>query len=228
VVPAGGLSPAGRWVSTRKKFFLPVKPLGRLFRRKFLNYLEEAFWENRLLLHGQLRQLAHPICFQDWLSNLRDREWVVYAKPPFGGPEHVLQYLARYTHRVAISNGRLLSLEDGHVRFRWRDSEHGNQIKEMALDAVEFIRRFLLHVLPAGFVKIRHYGLLSNRNREQMLQRCRAVLPTLTPPVILAQSAKHQCPICQIGSMHVIELISPATLLLRANLAELSLRIDSS
>jgi hypothetical protein len=130
---------------------------------------------------------------------------VVYAKPPFGGPDQVLRYLARYTHRVAISNGRLLSLEDGSVRFRWRDSQDGNQIKEMSLDAIEFIRRFLLHVLPSGFVKIRHFGFLSNRNRKAMVQHCRTLLPTSTTPPAVIEPHQPLCPVCKIGHLRVIE-----------------------
>jgi hypothetical protein len=206
VVPAGGLSADGqRWRAPRKlKFFLPVKPLSRLFRGKFLFYLEEAFAAGRLEFYGQLRELAHPVRFQDWISELKQVDWVVCAKPPFGGPDQVLRYLARYTHRVAISNGRLLALEAGRVRFRWRDSRSGNQIKEMSLDAVEFIRRFLLHVLPSGFVKIRHFGFLSNRNRKAMVQHCRTLLPTaLVLPIAIHHDNAH-CPVCRIGHLHLI------------------------
>lgn len=210
VVPAGGLSPDGkRWISCRKKFFLPVKPLSCLFRGKFLAFLEEAFNGGELDFYGQLRDLAHPARFRDWLCALKQKKWVVYAKPPFAGPDQVLRYLARYTHRVAISNGRLLSLENGCVRFRWRDSQNGNQIKEMSLNAIEFIRRYLLHVLPSGFVKIRHFGFLANRNRKAMVQLCRTLLPvSATLPIILTP---HQplCPVCKIGHLHVIEWQSP-------------------
>jgi Putative transposase/Transposase zinc-binding domain len=210
VVPAGGLSPCGqRWISPRKaKFFLPVKPLGRLFRGKFLAYVKEAFCENRLEFHGRLRELAHPACFHDLLSPQRRKKWVVYVKPPFGGPEQVLRYLARYTHRVAISNGRLLKLEDGRVHFRWRDSQHENQIKEMSLDAVEFIRRFLLHVLPGGFVKIRHFGFLSNRNRKTLIQHCRELLPQAMPIVPTLEPHLPLCPICKVGHLPVIDWVS--------------------
>jgi hypothetical protein len=181
-----------------------VKPLSRLFRGKFLFYLEEAFAAGRLEFYGQLRELAHPVRFRDWISGLKQVDWVVCAKPPFGGPDQVLRYLARYTHRVAISNGRLLALEAGRVRFRWRDSRSGNQIKEMSLDAVEFIRRFLLHVLPGGFVKIRHFGFLSNRNRNAMVQHCRTLLPTalVLPTAIHHDNAR--CPVCRIGHLHLI------------------------
>jgi Putative transposase/Transposase zinc-binding domain len=208
VVPAGGVSPDGqRWVSPRKaKFFLPVKPLGRLFRGKFLDYLEEAFAANRLEFHGRLRQVAHPAYFQQLLlSPLHSKEWVAYVKPPFGGPEQVLRYLARYTHRVAISNGRLLKLENGHVHFRWRDSQHGNQIKETSLDAVEFIRRFLLHVLPGGFVKIRHFGFLSNRSRKALIQHCRTLLPQIAVVVRTLEPHSPLCPVCKVGHLHVID-----------------------
>jgi hypothetical protein len=130
---------------------------------------------------------------------------VVYVKPPFGGPQQVLQYLARYTHRVAISNGRLLSLENGRVRFRWRDSQDHNQIKEMTLEAVEFIRRFLLHVLPSGFVKIRHFGFLSNRNRKAMVQHCRELLPPSSAETLVVEPHQPLCPVCKAGHLHVID-----------------------
>jgi hypothetical protein len=207
VVPAGGISLDGqRWISPRKKkFFLPVKPLGYLFRGKLLAFLEEAFAENRLEFHGQLRELAHPVRFQHLLSTLQDKEWVVYVKPPFGGPQQVLRYLARYTHRVAISNGRLLGLENGRVRFRWRDSQHGNQTKETSLDAVEFIRRFLLHILPSGFVKIRHFGFLSNRNRKTIIQRSRELLPPSAMEAFVVEPHLPLCPVCKVGHLHVID-----------------------
>jgi hypothetical protein len=206
VVPAGGLSSDGqRWISSRKKFFLPVDPLSCLFRGKFLDYLEQAFNQGYLEFHGQIRELAHPVRFQDFLSSLHQKKWVVYAKPPFGGPEQVLRYLARYTHRVAISNGRLLSLEDGRVGFRWRDSQDHNQIKQMSLDAVEFIRRFLLHILPSGFVKIRHFGFLSNRKRKAMVQLCRKLLPPSAVTPAMIEHHEPLCPVCKIGHLHVIE-----------------------
>ena len=185
---------------------------GILFRAKFLAYLQEAFAEGRLGFYGQLRELAHAARFEELVASLNDKEWVVYAKPPFGGPEHVLRYLARYTHRVAISNGRLLGLEEGRVRFRWRDSQDKNQIKETSLDAVEFIRRFLLHVLPSGFVKIRHFGFLSNRNRRAMVQRCRELLPPSAPLLVVTERQKPVCPVCGVGHLHVIEPSSTAPL----------------
>ena len=206
VVPAGGLSPTNsRWISPRKKsFFLPVKPLGGLFRRKFLTYLREAFAAGKLHLYGSLRDLGHPARFEDWMESLKQKDWIAHVKPPFGGPEQVLRYLARYTHRVAISNGRLLDVEGGRVRFRWRDSKDHNQIKEMSLDAVEFIRRFLLHVLPSGFVKIRHFGFLSNRTPRVMVARCREFLPPWTAPQEMIQPYEAVCPVCQVGHLHVI------------------------
>jgi hypothetical protein len=206
-VPAGGLSPDGqRWISPRKKtFFLPVKPLGHLFRRKFLDYLQQAFVEGELGFYGSLRDFRNPARFEEWTEPLRDKDWVVYVKPPFGGPEQVLRYLARYTHRVAISNGRLLSLEEGRVRFRWRDSKDHNEMKEMSLDAIEFIRRFLLHVLPSGFVKIRHFGFLSNRTRRAMVQHCRELLPPWIGPAVTVEHREAICPGCRIGHLHVVE-----------------------
>ena len=167
------------------------------------------------------------------MRQLRSQEWVVYAKPPFGGPEHVLKYLARYTHRVAIANGRLLDLVNGQVRFRWRDSKHNNRIKVMSLDAVEFIRRFLLHVLPAGFVKIRHFGLLANRNRRRALALCRLHLNAaaaqasaiLTQP---QQQALHRCcPKCQRGTLHILARLSAHALASYTTLASTGL-LDSS
>jgi len=214
VVPAGGLSPDGsRWIACRPKFFLHVRVLSRLFRGKLLALLRQAFAEGKLEFFGQLADLAEPARFHAWLRKSKKTEWVVYAKPPFGGPEYVLKYLARYTHRVAISSNRLLSLDDGRVTFRWRDSRHGNRTKSMTLDAVEFIRRFLLHILPSKFVKIRHFGFLANRNRASALALCRERLnassPAHDPIAILSreqQSAvERRCPVCQVGVLRVVE-----------------------
>jgi hypothetical protein len=228
VVPAGGLSAdEQQWPAPKKIcFFLPVKPLGKLFRKKFLYYLKAAFAAHRLVFYGQLRELAHPAHFQERLAALDQIQWVVYAKPPFGGPDQVLRYLARYTHRVAISNGRLLGLEEGRVRFRWRDSRDGTQIKEMSLDAVEFIRRFLLHVLPGGFVKIRHFGFLSNRNRKTTVQHCRKLLPSFSVLATPVRIEERLCPICQIGHMHLIP--SSGTPPLASTVAPQSAPLDSS
>jgi hypothetical protein len=207
VVPAGGLSSDGqRWIAPRqKRFFLPVKPLSHLFRGKFLAFLEEAFAAHTLEFYGRIRELSHPVRFAEFVSALRDKDWVVYAKPPFGGPQHVLQYLARYTHRVAISNGRLLNLENSRVHFRWRDSQDRNQIKEMSLEAIEFIRRFLLHVLPGGFVKIRYFGFLSNRSRKKMVQHCRELLPPSSAEVFVMEPHLPLCPVCKVGHLLTIE-----------------------
>jgi hypothetical protein len=181
-----------------------------MFRGKLLAFLRQSYRRNELCFSGTLAALSQPRAFHSLLSTLRNKEWVVYSKPPFGGPEHVLKYLARYTHRVAISNGRLLSLHDGQVRFRWRDSRHNNRSAVMALDAVEFIRRFLLHVLPTGFVKIRHFGLLANRNRRQALALCRIHLHATTPDIgtLLTEPQKsalnRSCPQCRCGTLHVV------------------------
>jgi hypothetical protein len=184
VVTGGGLScdPRGRidatprWVPCRPGFFLPVRVLSRVFRGKYLAGLRHAHARRRLRLPGRLAALADPAAFHAWLAPLRARDWVVYAKPPFGGPARVLKYLARYTHRVAISNHRLRSLADGRVTFEYRDYAAAGTAKVMTLDAVEFLRRFAQHVLPAGFVKVRHYGLLANRFRDDRLAGCRRLL----------------------------------------------------
>ena len=214
VVPAGGLSSDGsRWVACHPKFFLPVNVLSCRFRKKLLALLRQAFADGKLEFFGQLADLAEPARFDAWIEKLRKTKWVVYAKPPFGGPEAVLKYLARYTHRVAISSSRLVSMENGRVTFRWRDSRHGNRTKSMTLDAVEFIRRFLLHILPSKFVKIRHFGFLANRNRASALALCRERLnassPAHDPIAILSreqQSAvERRCPVCQVGVLRVVE-----------------------
>jgi len=166
VIPGGGLSLDGeRWVSCRDGFFLPVHVLSRLFQRKFLAHLQRAFDNHDLAFHARLQDLEHPKAWEGFLETLRNKKWVVYAKPPFGGPQQVLKYLARYTHRVAISNQRLLSLHDGKLTFRYKDYAQQGRQRTMTLDAVEFLRRFLLHVLPKGFMRIRYYGFLANRNR---------------------------------------------------------------
>jgi hypothetical protein len=139
------------------------------------------------------------------VASLQEKEWVVYAQPPFGGPQQVLRYLARYTHRIAISNGRLIQLENGHVHFSWRDSQDDNAIKEMSLEAVEFIRRFLLHVLPSGFVKIRHCGFLSNRNRKRIIQCCRQLLPPSPAEAFVLTPHQPVCPVCNVGHLHVTD-----------------------
>jgi hypothetical protein len=178
VVPGGGIGPDGeRWIGCRKpSFLLPVRVLSVRFRNVFLTYLRKAYREGKLHFHGELAGLAKPGAFEAQCRKAEKIKWVVHAKPPFGGPEQVLKYLARYTHRVAISNRRLLSMEDGRVTFEWKDYADGNKTKTMTLDAVEFIRRFLLHILPGGFVRIRQYGFLANRARGPKLARCRELL----------------------------------------------------
>ena len=174
VVPGGGPSLDGtRWIACRPGFFLPVRVLSRLFRRLFLQGLENAFNAGKLRFFGELAVLADPAAFTKRLKQLRRIDWVVYAKPPFGGPEQVLAYLGRYTHRVAIANSRLISLCDGKVSFSWKDYRQNSKVKVMTLNAEEFIRRFLLHSLPDGFHRIRHYGFLANGGRSDKLALCR-------------------------------------------------------
>jgi len=220
VVPAGGLSPDHeRWVRPRYPFFLPVKVLSRVFRGKYVSGLQQMFQKGDLCLPGALQPLAQRKAFHSFLRTLFRHDWVVYAKRPFGGPEHVLHYLARYTHRVAISNHRLVSFADGKVTFRWKDYACGNKSRLMTLAAEEFLRRFLLHVLPHGFVRIRFFGLLANRRRSALLPLCRRLIAdhagTLTPspPTIQdSSSSGSTCPICG-GSMIVVERLTAQQLL---------------
>jgi len=221
VVPGGGISPDNsRWISCRKSFFLPVKVLSSFFRKRFLIHLRKAFQKGKLQFHGEMESLAQPAAFEALCQNAAQVKWVVYAKRPFGGPEQVLKYLARYTHRVAISNQRLLALADGRVTFEWKDYAAGNQTQTMTLEAVEFIRRFLLHVLPTGFVHIRHFGFLANRKRKEKLALCRSLLPA---PQILAQASadspgdstlevqvSRRCPVCQTGQLILVQLLTAA------------------
>ncbi len=182
VVPGGGPSRDGeRWIACRPGFFLPVRVLSKLYRRLFLESLQAAFGADRLRFFGDLAGLATPAAFARRLAQMRQIDWVVYAKPPFGGPEQVLAYLGRYTHRVAIANSRLASLEAGQVAFRWKDYRHHDKTKLMTLTADEFIRRFLLHALPDGFHRIRHYGLLANGHRLAKLALCRRLLAAPAP-----------------------------------------------
>ena len=177
IVTGGGLSPEGdRWVSCRKGFFLPVGVLSKLFKGKFLDLLKNCFKKGVLVVDGGIRHLQEPETFHSFCNQFYHKKWVVYCKPPFGGPRGVLQYLGRYTHRIAISNNRILSNLDGRVSFRWRDYADGNRQKTMNLTAAEFIRRFLLHVLPDRFVRIRHFGLLANRNRKDNIASCHKML----------------------------------------------------
>lgn len=222
VVPGGGLSADGtQWIPCREHFFLPVRVLSRLFRGKFLAQLEHLYATGKLSFPGALAPLGKPSAYKAFLDSLREREWVVYSKPPFGGPRQVLKYLARYTHRVAISNQRLLSLEDGKVAFRWKDYAQGGKQRVMRLEATEFLRRFLLHVLPPGFVRIRHYGFLSNRSREEKLGLLRTLLSaqgeprtTVAPePLQDTQdpetSLPELCPRCRVGRLILREEIPP-------------------
>lgn len=212
VVPGGGLTADhSSWVACRDGFLLPVRVLSSLFRGKFLALLQRAFEAGELHFHGSLASLATPANFHALLARVRAKDWVVYAKPPFGGPEQVLKYLARYTHRVAISNSRLVWLRDGQVCFRWKDYAHHDRQREMTLSAVEFIRRFLLHQLPSGFVRIRYYGFLANCTRKSSLAMIRGVLgrqpqtdQTSIQPGPLPQFDPELplCPVCREGRMH--------------------------
>lgn len=218
VAPGGGLSLDGsRWVPSRGKFFLPVRVLSRLYRRLFLSFLNQAHREGRLTFHGSFAQLENRDAFQHHLGAARKVDWVVYAKPPFGGPEQVLAYVGRYTHRVAISNSRLLKLEDGKVCFRWKDYRDGNAKKVMTLDAHDFIGRYVQHFLPKRFVRIRSYGLLSTRNRPTKLATCRKLLAApLRAPItenwkeLLKKLTGHsidECSACKQGQMKVSERV---------------------
>jgi hypothetical protein len=223
ILAAGGLSPDHTgWIGSSRRFFLPIKVLGRIFRGKFVAGLKTAFHSGDLHFHGTLQHLAEPRAFRAWLRTLFRQDWVVYAKRPFGGPEHALRYLGAYTHRVAISNQRLVALSDGQVTFRWRDSAHGNKKRLMTLPVDEFLRRFLLHVLPRGFVRIRNFGFLANRRRAKLLPLCFQLLRRSTedaPPAATASATQPgscwRCPICG-GTMHMEEQISPAELRFRA------------
>jgi len=224
VVPGGGISPDGkRWIACRPGFFLPVRVLSRLFRCLFLEYLQIAYNQGKVQFFSSLERLRDPQAFAQYLAPLRQTEWVVYAKPPFGGAQQVLHYLGRYTHRVAISNDRLLNIDQGKVTFRWKDYRRHGQPKTMTLEAEEFIRRFLLHVLPDGFQRIRHYGFLSHRYRQAKLALCRRLLGVIltlssaVPPQDQADyrevyeqltgKSLRECPVCHRGQMVVIALL---------------------
>jgi hypothetical protein len=223
VVPGGGISPDGtRWIACRQDFFLPVRVLARLFRRLFLKYLVDVFDAGDLQLSSSLEQLRTPRAFLRHIALARKTEWVVYAKKPFAGPEQVLQYVGRYTHRVAITNHRVLNIDGGKVQFRWKDYRDDSRQKTMTLAANEFIRRFLLHALPEGFQRIRYYGFLANRYRAEKLALCRQLLE-MPPPKSSAGKEDRMdyrdryehltgvslkvCPLCGMGTMVVIETL---------------------
>lgn len=211
VVPAGGLALDGsRWIASSRRFFLPVGALSRVFRGKFTAGLKELFRQHKLQFHGSLQSLAEPRRFRQFLRQLFHQDWVVYAKPPFGGPEHVLNYLARYTHRVAISNHRLVAFQNDRVSFRWKDYAHNGKQKIMTVSSDEFLRRFLIHVLPKRLVRIRHFGLFANRRRGDMLSRCRDLLSAhcANEP----DTTTHlRCPVCA-GPMFIIERLTSSQL----------------
>jgi len=225
VAAAGGLAPDHlRWIPSPRAFFLPVKALSRVFRGKFDDGLKAAFHHNQLEFHGDLARLADPRAFAAWTRPLFRHKWVVYAKPPFGGPEHALRYLSAYTHRIAISNRRLVALDQGNVTFRWRDSAHANKQRLLTLPVDEFLRRFLLHLLPRGFVRIRNFGFLANRRRARLLPLCFLLLASAADVPAQAaapprddpcSSTYWNCPVCG-GSMHVVERLSAAQLLPRS------------
>ncbi len=222
VVTGGALSEDGeRWIPAKPGFLFPVRALSAVFRGKYLDALAQACQRGELHFAGSTAHLADSAAFRRFLTSLQTHDWVVYAKAPFAGAEQVLAYLGRYTHRVAIANHRLVSFEDDEVRFRWRDYAHGNKTKIMALSAEEFLRRFLLHTLPAGFVKIRHYGLLGNRCRHEKLARCRALLDQPDPEPSEPESVEAimrrltgidiaLCPTCQQGHLRVIAALAPS------------------
>jgi Putative transposase len=223
LVPGGGISPDGeRWIACRPGFFLPVRVLSRLFRGLFLHYLDKAFTAGRLSFFSSLLPLQERPAFLRHLAPARAAEWVVYAKPPFAEPQQVLNYVGRYTHRIAISNSRLVAIDDGQVRFRWKDYRRDSRHGIMTLSADEFIRRFLIHVLPSGFQRIRYFGFLCNRQRHEKLARCRELLgmahvdPSAPPSPggdyrdlyeALTGQSLTQCSACDAGRLLVIKVL---------------------
>jgi putative transposase/transposase-like zinc-binding protein len=239
VVPGGGLSLDGtHWVSCRPHFFLPIKVLARLFRRLFLQQLQQAFSHDQLRCYGSLTYLAQPAAFARLLRSLGARDWWVYAKPPFAGPAHVLAYLGRYTHRVALSNHRLRSCQDGLVTFTWKDYARGQYSSLMTLSTDEFIRRFLLHVLPRGFQRLRQFGLLANRHRRHQLQRCRALLGRTQynssdaalhpPPEQFNATADRHCPACRTGLLQWVTQLAPLTNLVHHDVRPTTLSVPAT
>jgi hypothetical protein len=226
IVTGGGLSTYGKgWVPCKKDFFLSVKVLSRLFRGKFLAYLKETYAKGKMDFPGKIARLKEKRAFNRLLKGLYEKDWVVYCKPPFSNAEKVMEYLGRYTHRVAISNNRLVKLEGGQVTFRYRDRNDNDTVKLMRVDASEFIRRFLLHILPDGFMKIRHYGLLSNRSRKSKLTQCKKLLGVQPLDENLeGQREAWQdllaritgvdpriCPLCGKGKMMLKKVLNPST-----------------
>jgi hypothetical protein len=225
LVPGGGIAPdSKRWIACRQGFFLPVRVLSRMFRGLFLHYLEKAFAAGELRFFSAYHPLHEPAAFRRYLTPIHQAEWVVYAKRPFAGPAQVLDYVGRYTHRVAISNNRLLAMDEGKVRFRWKDYRDGDRQKTMTLDGGEFIRRFLIHVLPDGFHRIRYFGFLGNCQRARKLALCRKLLGMAPPgpadPQVdyrdrfeaLTGRSLRECPHCRTGVMVVINAIARFTL----------------
>ncbi|MCP4002912.1 MAG: IS91 family transposase [bacterium] len=225
LVPGGGLSRDGtEWIPCRPGFFLPVRVLSKLFRGKFLYQLRMAFDRGELRFHRRLAELANRVAFESLLETVSGKKWRVYSKPPFGRPELVLRYLARYTHRVAISNARLVALRAGHVTFLWKDYRKHCRSRTMTLGAVQFMRRFLLHLLPRGFVRIRTYGFLANRHRASKLAQCRWAIAQIGMTTgddagsdlgkAAADDKLGQCPACRHGRMSCVLMLSAADLLL--------------
>jgi hypothetical protein len=217
VIPGGGLSPDRKqWIRPPYPFFLPVKVLGKVFRGKFVEGLRLAFRGKRLTFAGQIHYLSESKNFSAFLRTLFRQDWVVYAKPAFGGPEQVVRYLGRYTHRVAISNHRLVSFDGNDVTFLWRDYAHGDKQKKMTVSSEEFIRRFLLHVLPKGFVRIRHFGFMANAQRSALLDICRGLLQTAKVVQLeeRADTPSRLCPKCRVP-MTVVQRLKPAEIVWR-------------
>ncbi len=218
VVPGGGISLDGmRWVNCLPGFFMPVKLLSRMFRGKFLALVKEAHGCGELTLAGRLQPLESDRAFRSWLGPLYDKDWVVYAKPPWKGPEHALKYLARYTHRVAIGNSRLQSIDHGQVAFTYKDYRHRGRQRTLTLAAAEFIRRFMMHVLPNGFVRIRYYGFLANAHRKEQLHKIRQLLDAPQPAISdeqssdpsqdpIEQAPDRRCPHCNEGLMRAVDV----------------------
>lgn len=225
LVSGGGLSAdMKKWIPCRSQFFLSVRVLSRLFRRLFLALLQQLYDQGKLSFQGSIGHLSSPQNFKKFILSCRKKEWVVYAKPPFGKPEQVLDYLGRYAYRVAITNNRLLALRDGKVSFHWKDYRHNNAIKIMTLEAHEFIRRFLLHILPNGFRRIRYYGFLANRHRAAKIHLCLQLLGQLEKSPHITTAPENEpisfldnqnsedlliCPVCQKGRMVKIQSLSP-------------------